>query len=244
MIRISLLLLLLFILGWVAWPAFSGYQIYGGLKAADESVLERKINWDSLRASLRPVVAKQVETQLGKLSGGGGAAGAFGTQLQQQLAPQIVDVAMQTIVTPKGLIEVMKHGGDVSRTINEVVSRNAGGAGGGGVLGGLLGNKPGQGGGLGGLLGELAKNDQVRDLAGGVLGKAKDAASQPAAPAQSESAGPSYSLANLKRFAYTGLTSLEVGVAKDPAATVPDVTAVMEFQGFDWKLTGLLPRVQ
>ena len=54
MLRILFLLLAVFIGGWVAWPAYSAYQIYGGMKSADEDVLRRKINWESMRTSLRP----------------------------------------------------------------------------------------------------------------------------------------------------------------------------------------------
>ncbi len=249
MLRILFLLLAVFIGGWVAWPAYSAYQIYGGMKAADEDVLQRKINWDSMRASLRPVVAAEVEKAVGK-SGAGGLTGSF--------MPQIVDMAMKAIVTPKGLAQVMAHGGDVSSAVSSVVSKQMGklgglgaltgggsdaGGGGGGLLGGLLGggDKKGVGGVLGGLLGNEKVREMAGDKIGGVLGGSKK--SEPDTPDQADE-GPGYGLSNIKRFAYTGIGSMEVGVAKDPAAQDSDVTAVMEFQGFDWKLTGLVPRMK
>ena len=244
MLRLLFLLLAVFIGGWVAWPAFSAYQIYGGMKSADAGVLERKINWDSMRTSLRPTVKREVE----KAIGGSGAKGFTGA-----LMPQIVDAAMKTIVTPKGLAQVMAHGGDVSSAVSEIVSKQAGklgglgalagggdgGSGGGGLLGGLLGggdNKSGAGGILGGLLG----NKKVREMAGDKLGGMMKKKEEPEMADKPSS--PSYGLANIKRFAYTGLGAMEVGVAKDPAIDTPDVVAVMEFQDFDWKLTGLVPR--
>ena len=258
MLRILFLLLAVFIGGWVAWPAYSAYQIYGGMKSADESVLRRKINWDSMRASLRPVVAVEVEKAIGKAGGGEGLSGALMPQLKKQFMPQIIDLALKSVVTPRGLTEVMAHGGDVSGAVKKIVSNQIGKMGGlgaltgggggsddgGGLLGGLLGggeNKKG----IGGLLGGLLGNKKVREYAGDKLGGAMDGMkkSDPEED-RSESAKPSYGLGNVKRFAYTGIGAMELGVAKDTGADLSDVVAVMEFQDFDWKLTGLVPRAR
>ena len=53
----------------------------------------------------------------------------------------------------------------------------------------------------------------------------------------------SYGLANLKRFAFAGPLGFDVGVAKDPTASEPDLTAGMNFTGLDWKLTRIVPRI-
>lgn len=249
MVRILFILLAVFIGGWVAWPAYSAYQIYGGMKAADEGVLQRKINWDSMRTSLRPVVAIEVEKAMGNI-GGKALSGA--------MMPQIIDMAMKTVVTPKGLAQVMANGGDVSRTVSNIVSKQigklgglgaltSGGGGGsnsgGGLLGGLLGG--GEKKGLGGLLGGLLQNEKVREVAGDQLGKTMDGMKKDEPEmAEDSSSKPSYGLGNIKRFAYTGFGTMEVGVAKDPEDGMSDVTAVMEFQNMDWKLTGLVPRIK
>ncbi len=259
MLRILFLLLVVFIIGWVAWPAYSAYQIYGGMKNADEAVLQRKINWDSMRNSLRPVVSAEVEKAIGK-SAGQGLSGAVMPQLKQKFMPQIVDMAMKTVVTPKGLAQVMAQGGDVSGSVAKIVSSQIGklgglgaltgggsetGSGGGGLLGGLLGGNGDAKKGAGGLLGGLLGNKKVREMAGeklgGLVGGGKKSEPEQAAE---QPAGPSYGLGNIKRFAYTGLGTMELGVARDPQADAADVTAVMEFQNFDWKLTGLIPRVR
>ncbi len=258
MFRILFLAVAVFVSGWVAWPAFSAYQIYSGMKSADESVLRRKINWDSMRASLRPVVATEVEKSISKM-GGKGMAGAMMPQLKKQFMPQIIDMAMKTVVTPKGLTEVMAHGGDVSSAVTKIVSKQMGkmgglgaltggggkSGGGGGLLGGLLGGGDKKG--IGGMLGGLLGNKKVREFAGDKMGKAMGGMgkSEPASEGANEQpAKPSYGLGNIKRFAYTGLGAMELGVAKDPSTDGPDVVAVMEFQDFDWKLTGLVPRIR
>lgn len=53
---------------------------------------------------------------------------------------------------------------------------------------------------------------------------------------------PKFGLANIKKFALTGLASFVVGVSRDPAAVEPEVTAELAFRGGDWKLVGLTPK--
>jgi Protein of unknown function (DUF2939) len=256
MLRILFLLLAVFIGGWVAWPAFSAYQIYDGMKTSDEAVLQGKINWESMRASLRPAVTVEVEKAIGK-AGGKGLSGVLTPQLKEQFMPQIIDLAMNVVVTPKGLAELMAHGGDVSKVVENIVSKQMG------KLGGLeaLTDGGSDSGGGGGLLGQLLSGDQKKEV-GGLLGSllgdkkmrkllGKKSDQDEGGMNKSEpdmNAGPSdkpkYGLGNIKRFAYTGIGAVEFGVAKDQTADVSDVVAVMEFQELDWKLTGLVPRVK
>lgn len=67
-------------------------------------------------------------------------------------------------------------------------------------------------------------------------------------PAPDQEPGPAnpgkkYSLANIKRLAFSGPLSFQLGVAKDPAAPQEDFAAEMAFTGGDWKLVGLVPRL-
>jgi len=254
MLRILFLAVVVLVGGWVAWPAFSAYQIYSGMQSADESVLRDKINWDSMRVSLRPIVASEVEKSIGKI-GGKGMAGALMPQLKQRFMPQIIDMAMKTVVTPRGLTQVMAHGGDVSSAVKKIVSKQVGkmgglgaltgGGGGGGLLGGLPGGDAKKG--IGGMLGGLLGNKKVRDFAGDKIGNVMGGMGKSEPDKEMEEdkpAKPSYGLGNIKRFAYTGLGAMELGVAKDPSSEGSDVVAVMEFQDFDWKLTGLVPRIR
>ena len=259
MLRFFFLLLVVYLVGWVALPAYSAYQIYTGMKTADEGLLRRKINWSSMRQSLRPVVTREVEKSIGRM-GSKGMAGALMPQLKKQFMPQIVDLALKNVVTPRGLTEVMAHGGDVSGAVKKIVSRQigkmgglgaltraaghgGGSSGGGGLLGGLLGGGDAAKG-VGGLLGGLVGSKKVREMAGSQLGRMMGGARKAAPEAnKAKPAKPSYGLSNIKHFAYTGIGSMEMGVARDPAKKEPDVTAVMEFQDFQWKLTGLVPNL-
>ena len=51
-------------------------------------------------------------------------------------------------------------------------------------------------------------------------------------------------LSNIKRFAFTGPTSFEIGIAKYVSGSEPDLTVQMGFRDMDWKLTGLVPKVE
>lgn len=70
-------------------------------------------------------------------------------------------------------------------------------------------------------------------------------ADRPAAPAQTGEgeAHRKLGLANIRSYRVTGLSSLAVGIARDPAANEPDITAELAFTGFDWKVVGLVPRL-
>jgi len=90
----------------------------------------------------------------------------------------------------------------------------------------------------------------LRDL-GGIAGKigigqgTGSAAEPPPRPkaAQRPAAAPSYGLDNVKHFAILGPMAFEIGVAKDKAATDPDVIAEMRFTGMDWRVTAVRPRL-
>ncbi len=243
-------LVLLLAVAWVAWPLYSMYQIYGGLQSADASVLNNKIDFVTLRKNMRPTISHEVDGVIAKNAGGAGKL--FGGQIGK-LKGKIVDGALTKVVTAQGLAKVFKAGGDVTGPIKEMVmgqfgklgglSALAGGgsSSGGGGLGSLLGGLGGgEQAGLGGMLGGLAAKKGGSAL-GGLLGggsKKTEAKTDDAAPAKPAK----YGIGNLKRFAFTGLTSMEVGVAKDASVDGADVTAVMAFKDFDWKLVNIIPR--
>ena len=51
-------------------------------------------------------------------------------------------------------------------------------------------------------------------------------------------------LSNIKRFAFTSPTSFEIGLAKEASGSGPDLTVRMGFRDMDWKLTGLVPKME
>lgn len=237
---------------WVAWPAYSGYRISAALRGSDAASLGSSVDFDGVRASLRPFVGAEVEKRLGGvLEKAGVGAAVLGGEVKKQLLPKIVDGLLVTMVTPQNVIRIFRDGRAFKEAISRIVDEEMADSGGKGsgvamVLKGLgelakgrgadADAGAGRGGGLGGLLGGLKKSP-VRDVTGepepGAVPKPAEA--KPAAP-------PPFGLKNIKSFGFAGPLRMLIGVARNAAATEPDVTAEMSFTGMDWKLTGLVPR--
>ncbi len=239
---------------YVAWPAYTGVQIKSALDTNNAPLLASKIDFDLLRESLKPAVTAEADKaataaiqQGGGLGGGagGGANGALLQQLKTQLLPAAVDKLLVDVVTPETVLRLNREGGDYKTTLTQIIAEKMGGASLGNFLGGAA--KPGAGG-VGDLIGSIGKAtgvDPAQAIGGLLRGSAQPTPTAPpasTAPAVSVSPKRSVSLANVKTFAVSGPLAFSVGVAKDAAATLPDVTADIAFTGFDWKLVGLRPR--
>jgi Protein of unknown function (DUF2939) len=217
---------------YVAWPAWSGYTIRNALQTQNAQALAAKVDFDQLRASLRPAVTAKVgegfdryQAQLGP------TGGLILGQFKNDAIPKIVEASLRTLLTPEMMIRIASEAGPIKETIERVMREQMGrglpaaglpaGDGAAGADGGR---------GLGARLGRIMRG-----------GNQPAESDSPAAPA--EQPKRKFSLANIKSFAFNGPLSFQVGLAKDPAAGAPDVTAQMSFTGGDWKLTGLVPRL-
>lgn len=246
--RIVTLLLLVGLAFYGAWPAYTGYQIRHALETKDAGLLSAKVDFPSVRESMRPAVTAKVEatlSELGKKAGPGGAA--LADKLKSQLGPKIVEAALNAIVKPETLIRVHADGRKIKDSIGRVVAEQAsGGFGGLAGLGAGSGAEPSDGSG-GGLLDKIGKAVEgfgidPNKATGGLLGKKDEAAAPAAAEPNNDKPQRKYGLANIKSAGFNGPLGISLGVAKDAAATEPDVTAEMSFTGTDWKLTGLIPQ--
>lgn len=214
--RFVVLAVLLLLAFYGAWPAFSVYQIRQGLKTGDAAQLSGKIDFDAVRTSLRPSVereAEQVFTAI--IDKGGPLAAALGPQVREKIMPGLIDRALSTLVTPEVLIRVVRDGRNARETIARIVVEQGATSAGKG-LGGLLGGD---------------KNEAVDDQKPATTTSGGDTKARPV-----------YGLSNIKALGIEGPLGFKLGVAKDPAASEPDITAHMAFTGFDWKLVGLTPR--
>lgn len=260
--RIILLILLAGLGFYVAWPAFSAYRLNEGLKSRDAPLVSSRIDFPMLRESLRPAVHAETEKAVDEAFKSSGGLGAqLGPQLKSQFMPKIVDHALVALVTPEILIRVYSEGGTIKDSISRIVAEQSAKLGGvpgqagigglGDVLSGAFRGGNGASGGGNGASGGGNTSGGLQGL-GGLFGKKKDAGASPvrtvstdepkAAPA-SEPAR-SVSLSNIKTFGFDGPMAIFLGVAKDPAASEPDVTVRMAFTGGDWKLVGLTPKAR
>jgi Protein of unknown function (DUF2939) len=237
--------LLLFVGFYVAWPAWSGYQIHQAVHAGNNGLLESKIDFARVRTSLRPVVTAKIGEGLEKFQAQAGGLGAVLGQLKGDIVPKLVESTLTNVVNSDTIMRVATEGGTVKDAIERIVREQVGKGGGmpsmGGVADKIPGGLGGLAGGLGGLMGGLGKikgGSPVRDVN-------PDDNSQPPPGREQAAAKPAakFSLANIKGFKMHGPLSFAIGVAKDATAAEPDVTAELSFTGGDWKVTGLVPKL-
>ena len=230
-----LLLGMVVAIAWFAWPFYSLYSIYGGMKNADYDTLNNKIDWVSVRSSARDVISSKVDETMA--SGSAALGGLLGGQMME-MKDDIVASALKDYVNAEGATRIFKAGGDLTGVISELISKQVGKlmagsssgqkSGGGFDLGSLMGGMGDKAGGLGGLLGFGGK---IAKSAMGDSGASEKSASKPSKPSK-------YGPGNLKHFSY-GFTTMELGVAKDARAKKSDVIVLMEFKDMDWKVTGI-----
>ncbi len=188
-------LIVVLVLGfYVGWPAFSGYQINQALQGDDAGALEDKIDFASVRQSLRmPILAKVDQRMTSTMKSLGPAAAMLGGSIPKEKIATIVDGALGDVVNAARVIEIYGKGGDFAGAMQDAVMKqidklggvgalfasndsaganagggDAGGGGLGGALGGILGGKklPKGLGGLGAALGGKQSGGLVGQLAG------------------------------------------------------------------------------
>ena len=242
--RLLLLAVALLLGFYIAWPGWSAYQIDSAIKAKDSETLERKIDFPSVRVSLRPAFAQKVSELYDlQLQQAGKTGALIGGQLKQDVVPGMVDVLLVALVTPQSLIRVAHEGGRLKESVDRLLGEEMG----------RSGRLPGIGGGTGQTTGGLQLPGGLGNL-GELAGKfgigqgtAADGKKPEPAPlpksAAPPAAAPGYGFDNIKLFNIVGPLAFEIGVAKDRAAAEPDVIAEMRFTGMDWKVTAVRPRL-
>lgn len=231
---------------YVAWPLLAGYQIKTSLDAQSVEGLNARVDFPSVRTSLRPAVTAKVEQVLADaLRRAGTAGGALGDALKASVTPRIVDGVLSVLVTPEMLIRIHVSGRSLKEVLDAMVVERASAAQGSSGLG--IVSREGADGAAQSRLEEIAGAlgvDTGRVLGGGASGAAREtAAREPVEllPVKAPGDRPKYGLGNIKHFTFTGPLGLSVGVARDPKVRKPELTADLTFVDGSWKLTGLTP---
>lgn len=215
---ISALVVVLAGLFYVAWPAWSAYQLKLALESGDVAGVERGIDFPSVRQSLRPAATAAIEQNLKDATKGAPGSDLLIEKMSQETLPKLVETTLDTILTPQAIIRMHAEGKSLRELIKSVKTGGPD----------LMGQ-------VGGL---------VRDL----FGK-KPATETPPATPPADAAAPivpesrRLGIGNVKSAGFDGPTSIYLGLARDPAATGPDLTATMSFTGTGWRVTGLVPRI-
>lgn len=265
--RLILLIVFLVIGFYVVWPAFTGYRIYQGLEGNDPGILAAKIDFPSVRQSMRGPVLAQVNTRIESVMKDlGPATQLVGGQIPHDNIEKIIDGALATVVEPKRIAEIYANGGDINAAIKGAVLEEID------KMGGLVkvlkldklltqgdeGEGSSTGASIGGIkipggLGKLLKSREVSEAIGNIAGKiALDPGKMAGKlfPPSGGSTGaakpkdkPAYGFDNVKSFAFPSATAMQVGVARSPTAADPEVTAELAFRNYDWRVTKLIPNL-
>lgn len=234
---------------YIALPLYAGYDLNSSLERGDAARLSDRVDFPSVRVSLRPAVTKAVEDVVNaQLKKAGTTAVIVAEQFKDTLMPRIVDGVLASLVTPEMFIRIHASGRTLKDALEGLVIERASGSEG---LGSLLivsgdnpdGVKPSR-------LEEIAGSFgvDVRKVLGGAGGSTgvtaavSDAAGPTAAtPLSQAGSPPKYGFDNIKHVSLLGPLGLSIGVARDPKARKPELTAEMSFVSGSWKLTGLVP---
>lgn len=231
---------------YIAWPLYAGYGLKGSLETQDVEGLNARVDFPSVRVSLRPAVTAKVEQVLADaLKRAGTAGGALGDTLKASLAPRIVDGVLAVLVTPEMLIRIHASGKSLKEALDAMVLDRASGTQG---LGGftIVSKDQEQGDGARSRLEEIAGAlgiDTGKVLGGAGVTAGEAAVREPAEllPLKAPADRPKYGIGNIKHFTFSGPLGLSVGIARDPKARKPELTADLTFVDGSWKLTGLVP---
>lgn len=222
---------------YVAWPLYAGYEIRSALDDRSPEGLTARIDFASVRVSLKPAVAAKVDQVLTDALRRGGAVGsAVSDSLKARVMPRVVEAVLNGLVTPEMLIRIHLSGKSLKEALDGVVLEQAAATQG---TGGIMILSGGE---------SEATRSRIAEIAGALgidAGKALEGAGggKDAAPAVESAAAPrpKYGLGNIKHFSLTGPLGLSVGVARNAAAQKPELTAEMRFTGGTWKLVALVP---
>lgn len=249
-------LLLVVILGlisfYVAWPAVSLWQIYSAIKQEEPETLEQKIDFVSVRESMRPTVRMKISERIDEVKTRKGTAGAIAQLLSGNVVDHLTSVVLERIVTPVNMIRLANEPGTLPEKINRIVSDEIGR-----VAGGLRLNNPQSGNNGNGIAGagdafrkSLEKQfgglgNVLRDVdrgAGQNAAQDNRAISAEAVAAEDgERDVKRFGLSNVKAFGFAGFLAFDIGLARNPQADAPDLTLRMAFTDMDWKLIQIVP---
>jgi len=95
------------ICAWIAWPYWSLYSLIAAVRDADIVGLEASVDWNSVRAGLRDDLKAALMAKMAKETQGAEDNG-LQMGIAMMLGPMIVDKAIDSYVTPQGLISLLK----------------------------------------------------------------------------------------------------------------------------------------
>lgn len=238
--RLLVAILFALIAFYIAWPAVSAWQIYGAVQDKDPSALSSKVDFQSVRDSMRPAVEARISSKIEEMKQSqSGTTAIVAGLVQGGMLSQFTGIVLKSIVTPENMIRLAHEKGSLPEKIERIIRDQMGGVGGRLAQGGGDGQSS-----VGGLFKKLDDS-----IGGGGIKSFKpgteQSGTQVVRKTETETTGspPPVGIDNIKSFGFAGPLAFDIGFARDPKALKPDLTARMEFKEFDWQLTQIVPRL-
>ncbi|MEM7748213.1 MAG: DUF2939 domain-containing protein [Pseudomonadota bacterium] len=238
--RLLVAILFALIAFYIAWPAVSAWQIYGAVKDKDPEALSAKVDFPSVRESMRPAVETRISGKIEEMKQSqSGTTAIVAGLVQGGMLKQLTGIVLKSIVTPGNMIRLANEKGSLPEKIERIIRDQMGG------LGGRIGQGNNDQAGGGGFLNKFNKS-----VGGGIIKSFKPGASPTdtkvvkRVDAPAGDSPPPVGVDNIKSFSFAGPLAFDIGFARDPSAVKPDLTARMEFKDFDWRLTQVVPRLK
>lgn len=217
---------LAFVLGglfYIAWPAFSAYQIKTALESGDVAGVEQGIDFPAVRQSMRPAVTAAVEEKLKGVTKGAPGSDLVISKIGESALPKLVETTLDTVVTPQTIIRMHAEG----RSLRDLITT-------------IKTNNPGVVDQVGGFVRDLFGGSTTLDKGATGSTEISDTAAGGASVVPVERR---LGLGNIKSVGLDGPLAVTLGIARDPKASQSDLTATMSFTGAGWRITGLVPRI-
>jgi hypothetical protein len=117
------LVILVVVLGmgyYIAWPALSAYELQNAIKTRDLVTLARKIDFPSVRASLRTFAAEKL-AELRDRPNSSLAGAADGERTRKDVGTRVVDQMLEDAATPDGLLRISREDGPLRASIDRLL---------------------------------------------------------------------------------------------------------------------------
>ena len=112
-------------LGYLAWPFLSMYQLGKAVDAGDQAKLERKVDWDQLRAHLKTDLAETANQAAANFAGGDeGIKGLLKAVISSTVGKTAVDGLVDNLVTAEYVAEASRQFNADDAAAGKQVERN------------------------------------------------------------------------------------------------------------------------
>jgi Protein of unknown function (DUF2939) len=106
---------------YVLWPSWSVYQIYNAVKTKDAETLARKVDFPSVRVSLRNAAVQKISELYDRPQSQLPSSPVLVARIKQEAASRIADASLDRLVTADNLIRITSEGGQLKESVERIL---------------------------------------------------------------------------------------------------------------------------